>query len=35
MAVTSPSRVRGLLVTIVILLGLVAGILLAEAWEYL
>jgi hypothetical protein len=27
--------IRGLLVTIVILLGLVAGILLAEAWEYL
>jgi hypothetical protein len=27
--------IRGLLVTIVILLGLIAGILLALAWEYL
>jgi hypothetical protein len=29
------SAIRGLLVTIVILLGLIAGILLALAWEYL
>jgi hypothetical protein len=27
--------IRGLLVTVVILLGLIAGILLALAWEYL
>jgi hypothetical protein len=27
--------IRGLLLTIVILLGLIAGILLALAWEYL
>jgi hypothetical protein len=29
------TAIRGLLVTIVILLGLIAGILLALAWEYL